>query len=129
MDWKNKYLAKPVVPTWIYSSVTSPDSEFEKTIRAVERALGFDLFVWQKTFIEHGEFRQFGATTAEILRDLLDVSGNPIDYRRPPVSNKDRLYRNELRHIKQKLDDAGIPTREVWFSDRDKRAHMPPMFW
>lgn len=129
MDFHREYMAKPIVPTWIYAPLDTPDSDFEKTLRAVERALGFDLFIWQKTFIRQGEFRQIGATTAEILRDLLNVSANPIDYRQPPKSEKERFYRTELRRIKQKLDDAEIPTRMVWFSERDKRAHTPPMFW
>lgn len=128
MELRREYLAKPIVPTWIYAPLATSDGEFEKTIHAVEQALGFDLFIWQKTFIQHGEFRQMGATTAEILRDLLNVSGNPIDYRQPPRSERERFYRTELRHIKQKLNDAGIPTRMVWFSERDKRAHIPPMF-
>ena len=64
---------------WIYRTVPM-DPDLEKTLEAVEKALGFKLFVWQKTYIEHGYFRQYGATTAEILRELLNVSEAPLDY-------------------------------------------------
>lgn len=109
---------------WIYRSVNLPDSEFEKTIRAVESALGFKLFVWQKTYIENEHFRQMGATTAGILRDLLNISAEPIDYTRRAVNERQQFYRRELREIKAKLDGVGIPTRAVFFSERDKRAYM-----
>ena len=33
---------------WIYRTVTM-DTDLEKTLEAVEKALGFKLFVWQKT--------------------------------------------------------------------------------
>lgn len=129
MDFKTQYLGKPYIPTWIYRPVGDPNGEFEQKIRAVERALGFDLFVWQKTYIQSGEFRQMGATTAEILRELLDVKSDPLDYSRPAASVRERFYRDELRQVKAKLESEGIPTRIVYFSERDKRAHMPPMFW
>lgn len=91
-----------------------------KLFEAVEKALGFKLFIWQKAYIAHGEFRRYGATTAEILRDLLNVSKPPLDYSRPPVNNMARFYRDETREIKRKLYDSGIPTRPVFFSLSDK---------
>ena len=124
MDWTNKHLGRPFVPRWIYGDVAPHNEELDETIRAVEQALGFKLFVWQKAFIKQGEFRQMGATTAQILRDLLNVSGKPIDYSRPPTSKQEQLYRDELRRIKYKLDDAGIPTRRIWFSEQDKRYEV-----
>lgn len=65
-----------------------------------------------------------GTTTAKILRELLNVSGDPIDYRMPPTSKSEQFYRTELRQIKQKLDDAEIPTRRIWFSEQDKRYEV-----
>lgn len=109
------------IANWIYSSTNPPDSEFEKTIRAVESALGFKLFVWQKTFIEDERFRRMGDTTARILRDLLDVSAKPIDYTRGAATHRQQFYRRELKEIKEKLDRAGIPARAVFFSEKDKR--------
>ena len=108
---------------WIYRTIYAPSSEFEQTICEVEKALGFRLFVWQKTYIAQGKFRQMGATTAEILRELLDVSGKPIDYSRRAESEREHFYRWELYRIKEKLDNAGISTKTVFFSERDKRAY------
>lgn len=105
---------------WIYGSVIPPDNDFEKTIQTVEDALGFKLFVWQKNYLAYGEFRKMGVTTAQILRELLDVSGTPIDYRRRAESEREKFYRGELQKIKKKLDAAGIPTRKVLFSERGK---------
>lgn len=112
------------IANWIYWDINSSDSESEKTIRAVESALGFKLFIWQKCYIERGEFRWYGETTAMILRDLLNVSAEPIDYSRRAESKLERLYRQELRKIKEKLDRAGIPTRTVFFSQREKWDYL-----
>lgn len=109
--------------TWIYNSDGVSSGELRRTIGAVEKALGFRLFAWQKTYIACGQFRQMGVTTAEILRDLLDVSGEPIDYSGRAKSEREKFYRRELHEIKTKLDNAGIPTRTVFFSERDKRAY------
>jgi len=96
----------------IYSPLYNPDAELEKTIAKVEKALGFKLFIWQKTFIERGIFRRYGATTAEILRDLLSVSALPLDYTKN-MEPRGEIYKRELREIKSKLDQAGIATRTV----------------
>ena len=82
------------------------------------------LFVWQKTYIENEQFRKMGETTARVLRDLLDVSEKPIDYTRGAATPRQQFYRKEIREIKAKLDAAGIPTRTVFFSEKDKRAYM-----
>lgn len=105
---------------WIYNSVDPDDQDLGQKIEAVEKVMGFKLFVWQKAFIARGQFRQMGATTAEILRDLLDVSALPIDYSERERNSMERFYRRELREIKLKLDEAGIPTRTVFFSKKDK---------
>lgn len=57
------------IPEWIYAP-TNFSPELEKTFAAVEKALGFKLFIWQKTFIANTTYRRSGRTTAEILRDL-----------------------------------------------------------
>lgn len=108
---------------WIYRTVTM-DTDLEKTLEAVEKALGFKLFVWQKTYIEHGYFRRYGATTAEILRELLNVSEAPLDYTRKPSSRMQSIYREELKEIKKKLDAAGITTRPVFFTRNDKERYL-----
>ncbi|MCX4323379.1 MAG: mechanosensitive ion channel family protein [Lachnospiraceae bacterium] len=108
---------------WIYRTVTM-DTDLEKTLEAVEKALGFKLFVWQKTYIERGYFRRYGATTAEILRELLNVSEAPLDYTRKPSSRMQSIYREELKEIKKKLDAAGITTRPVFFTRNDKERYL-----
>ena len=90
----------------------------------MEKALGFDLFIWQKMYIKTGEYRKSGMMTAHILKELLDVSAKPIDFIKPSWSSREDFYRTELRHIKQKLDDAGIPTRSVWFSKEDIQRYF-----
>lgn len=107
----------------IYRTVTM-DTDLEKTLEAVEKALGFKLFVWQKTYIERGYFRRYGATTAEILRELLNVSEAPLDYTRKPSSRMQSIYREELKEIKKKLDAAGITTRPVFFTRNDKERYL-----
>lgn len=109
---------------WIYSPLTGAvESECNELIESVETALGFKLFIWQKTYIMRGIFRKYGATTAMILRDLLQVSEVPLDYSQPPASHETKFYRDELRDIKRKLDHAGIETRTVFFSKEDKMTY------
>lgn len=105
---------------WIFACVGDPkwDGLFEK----VEKALGFKLFYWQKTYIMGSEIRRFGGTTANILRSLLDVEGDPLDYTRPASGKRDKFYRDTLLDIKEKLNKAVIKTREVWRSKAKKDA-------
>ena len=104
---------------WIFGEL--PDPKWNKTIEEVEKALGFKLFYWQKTFILHACSRRTGSTTALILRDLLrDTEATPIDYTRPAPSKQNDNYRHDLLKIKEKLDKAGIKTREVWRCQDDK---------
>ena len=98
--------------------------EFEKQFEAIEAALGFKLFAWQKTYIAYGHFRQYGATTAQILRELMQVEAFPLDYTKRPTTQREAWYRGFLREIKQQLDAAGVPTREVFFNQQQKRAYM-----
>lgn len=99
-------------PQWIYEPLNG-DPALETVLEAVEKALGFKLFIWQKTFIERGTFRRYGATTAEVLKDLLQVNEPPLDYTMPSRNRMEDFYRRELLDIKERLDAAGIPTRKV----------------
>lgn len=67
--------------------------EFEKQFEAIEAALGFKLFAWQKTYIVHGQFRRYGATTAEILRELMQVEAFPLDYTKKPKTQREAIER------------------------------------
>ena len=77
---------------WIYESVFP---ENEEMFKKIEAALGFKLFFWQKAYIITGQFRRYGKTTAEILKELLDVAGTPIDYTKRPSSSREDFYRRE----------------------------------
>lgn len=79
---------------------------------------------WKWEDIQNGSFRQMGETTAKILKDLLDVSAEPIDYTLGAANKRQQFYRKELRKIKRKLDEAGIPTRTVFFSKYDKQEYL-----
>ena len=103
------YLESKKTSDWVYRYTT----HFNTCVfEAIEKALGFKLFRWQKSYIEMGQYRCYGRTTAEILKELLE-SGPPIDYRRHSRDKREEWYRRELLSIKQKLDAAGVVTREV----------------
>ena len=106
---------------WIYRN---PFPEHEELFKRIEAALGFNLFVWQKSFIVMGHFRQYGETTARILRELLDTEAVPLDYTRRCMSHREDFYRQELRKIQERLKDAGIKTRVVFWSAGKERAGM-----
>ena len=105
---------------WIYESVFP---ENEEMFKKIEAALGFKLFFWQKAYIITAQFRRYGKTTAEILKELLDVAGTPIDYTKRPSSSREDFYRRETREIHERLHKAGIKTRVIFWSARDKRAY------
>ena len=94
---------------WIYESV-SPER--------------FKFFFWQKAYIIAGQFRRYGKTTAEILKELLDVAGAPIDYTKRASSSREDCYRRETREIQERLHKAGIKTSEIFWSAADKRAYI-----
>lgn len=74
------------IPEWIYAP-TNFSTELEKTFEAVEKALGFKLFIWQKTFIANTTYRRSGRTTAEMtLGSLFDgIAGFPLAARRQGI--------------------------------------------
>lgn len=97
--------------------------EQEELYKAIEKALGFKLFTWQKTFIERGVFRCYGKTTAEILQSLLDKDAEPLDFSKPPRNRQEHIFRDTFRYIWVKLKVAGIPMREVFWHGKDKRDY------
>lgn len=106
---------------WIFSGIC--DSEWNNKFDAIDEALGIRLFYWQKYYIVHGCMRQTGFTTAVILRELLDVKNVPWDISYIPMSPKERWQREKIKQIKTKLDNAGIPTRTVFFCKEDKKQY------
>ena len=105
---------------WIYRNAF-PD--YEEIFEKIEDAMGFKLFVWQKAFIVTGQFRQYGETTARILRELLDVTASPIDFTARPTSNREDFYRQEMKEIQEKLKTAGIETRIIFWNAAERRAY------
>lgn len=95
---------------------------------AIERALGFKLFVWQKMWVDdlcdvYGQ-RRTGKTVADCLKILLagDMS-KLIDMSMPPTNAQNKMFRDTLLDIKKKLDKAGVETRPVFFSEMDKKEY------
>lgn len=103
---------------WIFACVGDP--EWDDLFEKIEKALGFKLFYWQKTYILGKGQRRSGETTAIILQELLKTEVTPIDYSRPASSHRGKNLRTDLLRIKEKLTKAGIKTREVWLNKADK---------
>ena len=106
---------------WIFSGINDP--EWNIKFDAIDEALGIRLFYWQKHYIVHGCMRQTGFTTASIIRELLDVKNVPWDISYMLIRPKERWYYEEIKKIKTKLDNAGIPTRTVFFCKEDKKQY------
>lgn len=109
---------EPNAPTyneWIYRTMPEEGVDFNK----IEKALGFKLFIWQKTFITRGVFRQYGATTAMCIRRLLQKD-NPIDYRKRIVHAQELFERQEMIRIHDQLQAAGVEVCEILRPERKK---------
>lgn len=93
-------------------------------IDIVTANMGIELWIWQKTYMTMGTYRQMGATTAQCLRVLLFSETTPLDYSSPPRTAREDCERQQLREIYQKLNEAGIQTRKVFWSStrRDTAA-------
>ena len=103
---------------WIFAYIGDP--KWVDLFEEVENALGFKLFYWQKTYILGLGYRRSGETTAMVLKKLLDTEAEPIDFSRPTRNKKSDFFRKDLLRIKEKLDKAGIKTREVWRCKAEK---------
>lgn len=77
----------------------------------IENALGFKLFIWQKTYITRGEWRQIGMSTAQSIRRLLQVDKPLKLYAN--VSPRERIENQITWGIYQQLHNAGIDTCKV----------------
>ena len=108
-----------------YREMPLMDEKLEAWITAVEKALGYKLFFWQKTYIERGAFRQYGETTAKILRQLSQTELPPIDFRQyTSHDHRLRIYCEELLKTKAILDNAGIQTRAVITCEKEYREYL-----
>lgn len=107
---------------WIYHTPFENHSWVD--FDAVEKALGFRLFGWQKDYILSGcdyAGRRTGKTTAEILHQLLSVNEEPIDFSRPARDNQAYIFKMGCYTIWEKLQKAGIEMRPVFWSMEDKK--------
>ena len=109
---------------YTYNKIGEP--EIDNLLDQVEKALGFQLFIWQRQYIYTGKKewiggRWTGKTTALILRELLIFTEDdePLDLI-CPLTKRAQLYKEEMRKIQQKLDHFLIPTRKVWYDETDK---------
>ena len=66
-----------------------------------------------------------GRTTSEILRMLFDKTqyNNPINFINPPRNYQKHVFRQQFRDIWEKLHDAGIEMRPVFWSKEDKKKY------
>ena len=97
------------IQDWIYRDIpTRSNIDYDK----LQEVLGFKLFVWQKTFIEYGHFRQYGETTAKILRELLTDTHLELVLDRPQ-SAQQAFYQHQLLDIYEKLKASGIECKTV----------------
>lgn len=121
-DYENEKKKNEVLE-WIYH--TPKENYGIVDFDDVEKALSFRLFGWQKSYILHQGFRRMGRTTAEILQMLFDKEqyDNPIDFSEPPRDNRLRIFRQAFRDIWERLRDAGIEMRPVFWSIEDKKKY------
>lgn len=98
-------------PEWIYRPVN--DLMWDNLFERIEEALGFKLFIWQKTYIMGLGYRCSGKTTADILKTLVgDRISTPVYLERPKNKRED-FYQRELIEIKRKLDAKDVISRSV----------------
>ena len=54
---------------------------------------------------------------------MLDTEVAPLDYTRRCMNSREDFYRRELREMQERLKDAGIKTKDVFWSVGDKRRY------
>lgn len=111
-------------PYWIYDKENNMFPEYGEFFKKIEKALGFELFTWQKTFIIMGTQRRNGKTLSMILRDLFMPETPYIDFTSKPRTHREMFYRQELLKIKRQLTDAGIETKPVFTSKKEINEYL-----
>lgn len=107
---------------WHHSPLCN--EEYDKLFERINKALGIELWIWQKTYITMGVYRQMGATTAESIRLLLFRGETPLDLSKPATNNRERVEREQLRDIYEKLNAEGIKTRRVFWNKQEKENEL-----
>lgn len=95
------------VDDWLHMSFSGYEELFQK----IEKALGFRLFTWQKTFLISGEYRRIGDTTARSIKQLLE--DKEINLQIPPRNARQRFEQNELLRIYDQLKPTGLIKAKV----------------
>lgn len=89
----------------------------------IEKALGFRLYSWQKSYMYTGHFRRIGSTTAECLKRLL-FDDTPIDFSQKPRNMKEDCERSAMIRIYNTLQEAGIKTNPILRNRKEKESYM-----
>lgn len=92
---------------WLHMSLSGYEELFQK----IEKALGFRLFTWQKTFIISGEYRRIGDTTARSIKQLLE--DKEINLQIPPRNARQRFDEKELLRLYNQLKPTGLIKAKV----------------
>lgn len=96
----------------------------EELIPFIEKALGFELYEWQKSFLlgetfERPSRRVSGRTTAYIVKllltneELIDIKMDAKRYQDHPGYTYTSFFQHEMRTIDHKLTSVGLLTRLV----------------
>lgn len=111
---------KNIEAQWIYHMPVEIYNIFN--FNDIEKAIGFRLFSWQKSYILGKGYRKMGRTTAEILHMLLDKNkmDEPIDFSKPPRNKRQQSFRNDFYDVWNKLNSANIKMRKVMWNEKDK---------
>lgn len=90
------------VDNWLHM----PFPEYEELFQKIEKALGFKLFTWQKSFLITGTYRRFGDTTARSIKQLLE--DGEINLQIPPRNARQRFEQKELLRLYDQLKPTGL---------------------
>lgn len=85
--------------------------EHEEMFQKIEKALGFKLFTWQKSFLLTGEYRRIGDTTARNIKQLLE--DKEINLQIPPRSAIQRFEQKELLRLYDQLKPTGLVKAKI----------------
>lgn len=91
-----------VVDNWLHMPYPGHEELFQK----IEKALGFKLFTWQKSFLITGEYRRIGDTTARSIKQLLE--DKEINLQIPTRTARQRFEQNELLRLYDQLKPTGL---------------------
>lgn len=90
----------------------------------IERALGFELYEWQKAYLLDEPYKEpsgraVGRTVAYIVKllltneELIDIKKDAKHYQDYPGNHYTHFFISEMRMIDAKLTSVGLPTRSL----------------